>query len=142
MVWAMTLAFALFVGYHALYRHWEYHSDAFDLGNMDQAVWNTLHGHPFRFTNRGNDDFGPPTRLSIHVEPIILLLALLYLIHSGPATLLVTQTVALALGAIPLFALSLRRMPHLPFIGVGLVFAYLLSPFAIGSALWDFIPWR
>jgi len=140
MVWAMTLAFALFVGYHALYRHWEYHSDAFDLGNMDQAVWNTLHGHPFRFTNRGNDDFGPPTRLSIHVEPIILLLALLYLIHSGPATLLVTQTVALALGAIPLFALSLRRMPHLPFIGVGLVFAYLLSPFAIGSALWDFHP--
>lgn len=140
LVWVMALAFACFVGYHALYRHWEYHSDAFDLGNMDQAVWNTLHGHPFRFTNRGNDDFGPPTRLSIHVEPIILLLALLYLIHSGPVTLLVTQTVALALGAIPLFALSLRRMPQLPFVGVGLVFAYLLSPFALGSALWDFHP--
>ncbi len=140
LVGAMVLTFAIIVGYHALQRHWAYQSDAFDLGNMDQAVWNTLHGHPFRFTNRGNDDFGLPTRLSIHVEPIIFLLALLYLIHSGPETLLVTQTLAVALGAIPLFALSLRRMPRFPFIGVGLVVAYLLSPFTMGLTLWDFHP--
>lgn len=140
LVGLMALTFALYVGYHALMRHWAYHTDAFDLGNMDQAVWNTLHGHPFRFTNRGNDDFGPPTRLSIHVEPILLPLSLLYLIHAGPATLLVTQTLALALGALPLFALSLRRLPDAPFIGVGLVFAYLLSPFTLSEALWDFHP--
>ncbi len=140
LVWLMVAVFIALVGYHALYRHWEYHTDAFDLGNMDQAVWNTLHGHPFRFTNRGNDDFGPPTRLSIHVEPIILPLALLYLIHSGPETLLVTQTVALALGAIPLFALSLRRLPEAPFVGVALAFAYLISPLLLGVALWDFHP--
>ncbi len=140
IVCLMALAFACFIGYHALYRHWEYHTDAFDLGNMDQAVWNTLHGHPFRFTNRGNDDYGPPTRLSIHVEPILLPLSLLYLLYSGPETLLVTQTLALALGALPLFALSLRRLPQAPWVGVGLVFAYLLSPFAIGAALWDFHP--
>jgi uncharacterized membrane protein len=139
-VWILIVIFALVVGYHALYRHWEYHSDAFDLGNMDQAVWNTLHGHPFRFTNRGNDDFGPPTRLSIHVEPIIFALALLYLIHSGPETLLVTQTLALALGAIPLFALSLRRLPQAPFVGVALVFAYLICPLTLGIALWEFHP--
>ncbi|HET9111561.1 MAG TPA: DUF2079 domain-containing protein, partial [Ktedonobacterales bacterium] len=57
-----------------------------------------------------------------------------------PATLLVTQTVALALGAIPLFALSLRRLPQAPFVGVALVFAYLLSPFVVSEALWDFHP--
>ncbi len=136
----MVAAFIALVGYHVLFRHWEYHTDAFDLGNMDQAVWNTLHGHPFRFTNRGNDDFAPPTRLSIHVEPIILPLALLYLIHSGPETLLVTQTVALALGAIPLFALSLRRLPDAPFVGVALVLGYLISPLLLGVALWDFHP--
>lgn len=140
LVWAMVVVFAAFIGFHALYRHLEFHTDAFDLGNMDQAVWNTLHGRPFRFTNRGNDDFGPPTRLSIHVEPIIFLLAPLYLIHSGPETLLITQTIAIALGAIPLFALSLRRMPTAPFVGVALVFAYLLSPFVISQSLWDFHP--
>ena len=52
----------------------------------------------FRFTNRGLDWQGPPTRLGQHVEPIFLLIAPLYLIHSGPETLLVLQTVALALG--------------------------------------------
>lgn len=140
LVCLMVAVFIALVGYHALFRHWEYHTDAFDLGNMDQAVWNTLHGHPFRFTNRGNDDFGPPTRLSIHVEPIILPLALLYLIHAGPETLLVTQTVALGLGAIPLFALSLRRLPEGPFVGVALVASYLISPLLLGVALWDFHP--
>jgi uncharacterized membrane protein len=138
LVWALAGTFAILVSYHVLYRHWEYHTDAFDLGNMDQAVWNTLHGHPFRFTNRGNDDFGPPTRLSIHVEPILLPLSLLYLIHSGPETLLVTQTLALALGALPLFALCLRRLPEAPFVGVALAAGYLLSPLLLGEALWDF----
>jgi uncharacterized membrane protein len=136
----MVAIFIGVVGYHVLYRHWEYHTDAFDLGNMDQAVWNTLHGHPFRFTNRGNDDFGPPTRLSIHVEPIILLLAPLYLIHSGPETLLVTQTVALGLGALPLCGLSLRRLPQWPLLAVVFAAAYLLSPLLMGEALWDFHP--
>ena len=140
LVAGMAVAFTIVVNFHVLYRHWEYHTDAFDLGNMDQAVWNTLHGHPFRFTNRGADDFGPPTRLSIHVEPILLPLSLLYLIHSGPETLLVTQTLALALGAIPLFALCARRLPEAPFVGVALVAGYLLSPLLLGEALWDFHP--
>jgi uncharacterized membrane protein len=130
----------LVVGQHALVRHFSYHTTAFDLGNMDQAVWNTLHGHFFRFTNRGIDWFGPPTRLGIHIEPILLLIAPLYLIHSGAETLLVLQTFALALGALPLMALSLRRLPDLPLVGVGFVAAYLLAPELLGEALWDFHP--
>ncbi|OLB40527.1 MAG: hypothetical protein AUH05_09495 [Ktedonobacter sp. 13_2_20CM_53_11] len=63
------------VGQHVLVRYQSYHAFAYDLGNFDQAVWNTLHGHPFRFTNRSLDWFGPPTRLGVHVEPILLLIA-------------------------------------------------------------------
>src|SRR5574340_1064691 len=33
--------------YHALLRYQTFTATAFDLGNMDQAVWNTLHGRPF-----------------------------------------------------------------------------------------------
>ncbi|HEX9413067.1 MAG TPA: DUF2079 domain-containing protein, partial [Ktedonobacterales bacterium] len=130
----------LVVGQHVLLRHLSYHSEAFDLGNMDQAVWNTLHGNWFRFTNRGIDWYGPPTRLAIHVEPILLLIAPLYLIHSGAETLLVLQTVALALGAIPLLALALRRLPNAPLLGVLFVLAYLASPEILGEALYDFHP--
>jgi uncharacterized membrane protein len=144
LAWAITLLLIaldiLLVGQHALVRYQAYRADAFDLGNMDQAVWNTLHGHPFRFTNTGLDWRGPPTRLGIHVEPILFLIAPLYLIHSGPETLLVLQTVALALGGLPLFALSLRRLPELPLVGTALVAAYLVAPEMLGEALWDFHP--
>jgi uncharacterized membrane protein len=144
LAWALvallTLVDVLIVSQHVLVRHFAYHSEAFDLGNMDQAVWNTLHGDFFRFTNRGIDWYGPPTRLGIHVEPILLLVAPLYLLHSGAETLLVVQTVALALGALPLMALAVRRLPDIPLVGVGFVAAYLCSPALLGQALWDFHP--
>ncbi len=134
------LLFILLVGMHSIVRQQSYHTDAFDLGNMDQAVWNTLHGHPFRFTNRGADWEGPPTRLGIHVEPILLVIAPFYLIHSGPETLLVLQTIALALGALPLFLLGLRLIPGLPLTAAALACAYLATPTLLGEALWDFHP--
>lgn len=144
LAWGVVIAAivldSLVVGQHALVRYQSYHADAFDLGNMDQAVWNTLHGHPFRFTNRGLDTIGPPTRLAIHVEPIIFLIAPLYLLHAGPETLIVLQTVALALGALPLFLLGLRRLPALPFVAVVIALAYLFLPEVLGEALWDFHP--
>jgi uncharacterized membrane protein len=142
LAWIVVLLaivlFTVLVGMHSVVRQQSYHSDAFDLGNMDQAVWNTLHGHPFRFTNRGADWEGPPTRLGIHVEPILLLVALFYLIHSGPETLLILQTIALALGAVPLFLLGRRRLPELPLTAAAIACAYLLSPALLGEALWDF----
>ena len=134
------LLFAVLVGMHSIVRQQSYHSDAFDMGNMDQAVWNTLHGHPFRFTNRGADWEGPPTRLGIHVEPILLLVALFYLIHSGPETLLILQTAALALGAIPIFLLGRRLIPAMPLAAAALSIAYLVAPTLLGVALWDFHP--
>ena len=132
------LLFVVLVSMHSIVRQQSYHSDAFDMGNMDQAVWNTLHGHPFRFTNRGADWEGPPTRLGIHVEPILLLVALFYLIHSGPETLLILQTVALALGAIPIFLLGRRLIPTMPLAAAALSIAYLVAPTLLGVALWDF----
>jgi len=133
----ITVDIAL-VGQHALVRYQTYHAFAYDLGNFDQVVWNTLHGHPFRFTNRAPDWFGPPTRLGVHVEPILLLIAPLYLLHSGPETLLLLQSLALALGGIPLLLLGLRRLPELPLVAAAFVGAYLATPEILGEALYDF----
>lgn len=142
LAWALVALLVLvdsfLVCQHSIARYQTYHADAFDLGNMNQAVWNTLHGHLFRFTNRGLDWFGPPIRLGIHVEPILLLIAPFYLLHDGPETLMVIQNVAMALGAIPLFLLSLRRLPGLPLLGVAFAAAYLLAPEFLSAALWDF----
>jgi len=142
LAWIITLlAVALdivLVGQHTLGRYENYRAYAFDLGNMNQAVWNTLHGDPFRFTNRGLDWNGPPTRLALHVEPILVLLAPFYLIHDGPETLIVIQVVAMALGAIPLLMLGLRHLPRVPLLAAALAVAYLLTPEYLGAVLWDF----
>jgi uncharacterized membrane protein len=142
LAWLIVLTFIVtdivLVGQHAIVRYQAYHADAFDLGNLDQAVWNTLHGHPLRFTNRGMDWYGPPTRLGVHVEPILFLIAPLYLLHSGPETLLLLQTMALALGGIPLLLLGLRRLPELPLVAAAFVGAYLVTPEILGEALYDF----
>ncbi len=82
----MVLAFAIGFSWLSLLRHDAFQSHAFDLGNMDQAVWNTLHGHLLRFTDMAVGSRVLTNRLAIHVEPILPLLALLYLMHAGPQT--------------------------------------------------------
>src|SRR5579885_1903075 len=122
-----TLTYIVLLTLESLFRYWNYQATAFDLGNYSQAIWNTLHGRFFEFTNRGWDYYGPPTRLAIHVEPIILPISLLYLIYSGPQTLLVLQSIALGLGAIPVFLLTRHWMPRWPLMCLPLVATYLLA---------------
>lgn len=136
----LTLTYIVMLCLESLFRYWTFTATAYDLGNYDQAIWNTLHGHFFEFTNRGWDYYGPPTRLAIHVEPIILPISLLYLIHSSPETLLVLQSIALGLGAIPVFLLARHWMPRWPLVGVVLVVTYLVSPSLLGENLFDFHP--
>ncbi len=127
------LAYAAFFSTVALLRHQSLHSTGFDLGNLDQVVWNTLHGHPFRMTNV----MGITTRLAAHVEPILLLIAPLYAVWSDPRALLILQATALAIGGWPIFCLAADRLNSGP---AGLVFllVYLLFPALQGPNLYDF----
>jgi uncharacterized membrane protein len=136
----IMLVYAVMMSYQTLLRYDTFKATAFDLGNMDQVLWNTIHGRPFQFTNQGADWYGPPTRLAIHFEPIILPLSLLYLFHSDPRILLVFQTLALVSGAVPVFLLTRRYLPEWPLLAPCMVVAYLLSPALLGLNLFDFHP--
>src|ERR1700730_15212045 len=72
----MVIAYAIGFSFLALHRHAVYETDAFDLANMEQAVWNTIHGRPLDFTNFE----GLTNRLGAHVEPILLPISLIYAI--------------------------------------------------------------
>jgi uncharacterized membrane protein len=135
---AVTVIYTLSMGQQAILRYDTFKATAFDLGNMDQSVWNTLHGRPFEVTNQGADWYGPPTRLAMHFEPIIFLVAPLYLIYADPRTLLILQTVALASGALPVFLLTRKYIPTLPLLAPVMVAAYLISPALIGLNIFDF----
>jgi uncharacterized membrane protein len=136
----IMLVYATEISYQTLLRYDTFKATAFDLGNMDQVLWNTIHGHLFQFTNQGADWYGPPTRLAIHFEPIILPLSLLYLFHADPRILLVFQTLALVAGALPVFLLTRKYLPEWPLLAPCMVIAYLLSPALLGLNLFDFHP--
>ena len=107
-----------------LFLHYQtFGSRSMDLGNMDQAIWNTLHGRLFHQTNQP----GVTNRLSLHVEPILIPVSLLYLVYSGPETLFVFETIIVALGAIPVYALARLKLKNE---GLALIFGlvYLMYP--------------
>jgi uncharacterized membrane protein len=144
IAWALLilvmLAYALDMSNQTILRYTTFKATAFDLGNMDQVFWNTIHGRWFEFTNRAIDYFGPPTRLAVHFEPIIVPLSLLYAFGADPRILLVFQTLVLVLGALPVFLLTRHFLPQWPLLAPVMAFAYLLSPALLGINLFDFHP--
>jgi len=114
-------------------QHQGFQTHAFDLGNMDQAVWNTAQGRPLEFTNWS----GGTNRLAAHVEPILFLVALAYRVYSSPVTLLVIQSVVISLGAIPAFWLA-REVLRSSFAAVVFALSYLLAPTLEIANLADF----
>jgi uncharacterized membrane protein len=136
----IMLVYMVDMSYQAILRYETFKAGAFDLGNMDQVLWNTLHGRFFQFTNQAIDWYGPPTRLAIHFEPIILPLSLLYVFHADPRILLVFQTLALGLGALPVFLLTRKYVPAWPIFAALMATAYLLSPALLGLNIFDFHP--
>jgi uncharacterized membrane protein len=101
-VWALIGVYILFFGTLTILKHDAFQTTAFDLGNVDQAVWNTRHGRPFAMTNIE----GLTNRLGTHVEPILAPISLLYFLWSDPRALLLLQTVIVALGAWPVYQLA------------------------------------
>lgn len=136
----VAIVYTLWMSYETVLRYDTFKATAFDLGNMDQAIWNTLHGRLFQFTNQGADWYGPPTRLAFHVEPILLPISLLYVFHADPRILLVFQTIVLATGVFPVFLLTRRIIPEWPLLAPVMGIGYLLSPALLGVNLFDFHP--
>lgn len=136
----VTIMLTLFIASYAIFfttqlflHYYSFGSRALDLGNMGQAIWNTSQGHLFHQTNQP----GLTNRLSLHVEPILVPISLLYHVYSGPETLFIIQTVVVALGAIPIFALARLKLEN---DGLALIFAlvYLMFPAIQAANLLDF----
>ena len=135
LVWTAILLYIAFFSYVTVLKHEAFETTAFDLGNMDQAVWNSLRGRFLPFTNWGEEG----TRLAYHVDPILVLISPLYLIYSDPRTLLVFQTVVVALGAWPIYLLSREKLGT-SLCTVVFPLSYLLFPALQAANMFDFHP--
>ncbi|MDE2222775.1 MAG: DUF2079 domain-containing protein [Candidatus Omnitrophica bacterium] len=103
----------------------------FDLAQHDQIIWNILHGRIF------NSVLGIPF-LGNHVHFISFLAAPLYWLFPHPLFLLLLQTLFLAAGVFPLYALARRYLDDRLSLAVGLI--YLLYPGLGFINLFEFHP--
>jgi uncharacterized membrane protein len=131
---ALIALYVIVFGALSLLQHEAFRTSVFDLGNVDQALWNTTQGRILYFTTQPRVG---TSRLGMHVEPILLPLALLYFVFPDPRALLVLQTLAIGLSAWPVFLLACRKLGS-PWAGVAFVAAYLLWPGLESANLFEF----
>lgn len=143
-VWIMAGLYAVIFCALSFRRYDTYLMHALDMGNMEQAIWNTFHGNPFHFTNMRQhlqvEAFGTDTRLSFHVEPILVPLSLVQILHAGPKALLVLQTLVLASGTFAARRLARRHLAPSHLAQVAFPLAYLLFPAMQAANLYEFHP--
>lgn len=122
----LVLLILLYIGFFSflhIIRHDSLHSNYYDLALMDQTVYNTYRGRILELTNpEGINNF---RRMAIHNDIILAFLAPFYFIFSGAQTLVVIQTIVIALGAIPIFLLGKMILKSKP-LGLTFAFAYLM----------------
>ncbi len=87
-----------------------------------QTFWNTIHGK-IMFNNLEE----VPNHLGLHWTPFLFLLIPGYLLFPSPYYLLIIQTLALALGAIPLYLLAKKHLGKTNWAALA-TGAYLLYP--------------
>lgn len=107
LVWAAMAGWSLCLFLIVRRDYLEFRLAKYDLGNMTQAVWSTAHGHPLGTTDATGEEI---VRLASHVDPILVLLAPLWIVAPSPLTLAAVQIVACALGALPVFWLARRHL--------------------------------
>ncbi len=106
LLWIFILAYILFFSAYSLQLHATLNSFAADLSLFDQPMWNSLHE---RFLERTLGDRQVP-RVADHFEPIILPIALVFYLWDDVRAILIIQTLALALGAVPVYWIARKAL--------------------------------
>ncbi len=134
----LVLCILLYIFYFAcasFLRYENFYAGKFDLGNMDQTVWNTSQGRIFQLTSP--DGIEVVSRLAIHADFILILLSPFYWLWNDPRTLLFLQTVIIATGSVFVYAIA-RQVIGNRMLSFILSTAYLLNPSLQHSNLYDF----
>jgi uncharacterized membrane protein len=118
---AGVVAYAAIWSFIALTRHFAFQSHALDLGQFAQITWSIAHGDGPWMTLPTMHAWGD------HFSPILYLLApLAWLVPIAPA-LLIVQSLALAGGALVVFAFARRHVTD-ERLAAGLALLYLANP--------------
>ncbi len=128
--------FTLFFTIVSFLRYDNFYAGRFDLGNMDQTVWNTVHGRFFQLSNPNGTE--TVSRLAFHSDYLLVALAPFYLIWQDPRMLLLIQVLVLAAGAVFVYLLAKEVMENGKLLALAFAFSYLLNPSMERALIFDF----
>lgn len=124
LLWISISMFAVYFSAANWLRQVNVATSQFDMGNMDQTLWHSLHGQWFSMTDPGSSAL--VSRAMYHSDFLLLAYLPFYALFPDPRTPLVLQVLIVATGAMPLFWLARKRLGAWP--GVVLALAYLGFP--------------
>lgn len=122
-----------FLGYT---RHYGFLTSINDMGHYDQAIWGiTRKGY---LLNTSQFNF-PINKLGFHFDPVLYLFSPLYYVKPTVNWLIMAQAMALSVSAWPIYRLACLYAPTGK-TGILWGLAYLVNPFLLNAATWDFHP--
>lgn len=134
----LVMLYLAFLSFIVLVRHYSFETSTWDLGIFSQACYTTLKGKLFYYTaelyaNPGGSVFG------VHFSPILFLVLPFYAVFPAPETLLIIQTIVLAVGAYPTFFIAKEILNNKR---LGMIFSilYLTNPLVYSINTFDFHP--
>ncbi|WP_347275135.1 DUF2079 domain-containing protein [Candidatus Kuenenia sp.] len=99
-LWIITTTYTVIFGSLSCLRYISLHSTIADLGFYENRIWQIAHNGKFEYLING------------HFSPILLIHALIYKVIPSTITLLILQTVTIALASIPLYCLSNHHLKN------------------------------
>ncbi|MDD5430872.1 MAG: DUF2079 domain-containing protein [Candidatus Pacebacteria bacterium] len=126
LIWSMIFLYIVVFGVFSCMRHYNFQTQAFDMGIFNQSFWNTIHGHFMDYSFE--EILGIKNHFAMHWSPILILLVPGYAVFPSPYFLIIVQTLALALGAWPLYLLAKKVLGENKKWALLISAAYLIFP--------------
>ena len=139
LFFAMVIYIAI-LSYVSISSHYQFQTNAWDLGIFNQALSSTLkYGKFFYYTaesvgiEHGSSFFG------IHFAPILLLLLPVYALSPNPTTLLIIRPTLIAIGVIPLYWIARDNLKSKKLIWLFIIGYLMYPPLVLASSNFDLI---
>lgn len=126
--------YIVIVGTVAVLRHYQFQTQAWDMGIFEQTMWNTVNGRVMQ-----NSLEEVPNHLGVHMSPFLFLLLPFYIVWQSPYFLIIIQTLALGFGAFPLYFFTKTKL-NSNLLAKAVTLSYLLHPSIHSINLFDFHP--
>lgn len=150
-IWILIFVFGFLYSLWSITRQNHFQTDAIDLGIFDQFIW---HYSKFQtpLSTVKFSTYPGPNILGDHFHPALALLAPLFWIWNDVRMILITQAVAVVIGAYPIYKLSWMRLKsqvlalaigfaYLGFVGVQTLIDYDFHEIAFALPVLAFATW-